>query len=884
MKKDQNTKKTSAIGNWIKQTAIPRISQVIKPTVTVIGRQKWLRYAFFPLVLCFFELMIHIFSLGGFTDKLVWIMLFALGIGAIPTFFTTVFSSKANLILTYVFTVFFTLMFEIQLVYHQIFQGYASLSSAKMAGQAVTNFTDAMFEGIRSCLGWIILFLLPLAVLIIAHVVYKPKLCPPKKRIFAFIPLLAAALIISGTIGVMVQFFNGRINGFSKYQLFISSTTDTTASVNCFGLTITMFQELRYLVFPKDDPLPPEELSTIVYDENVDQVDPNVDFLELYKKAGDNEDLKALTAALSNMPVSKKNEYTGICKDYNIVAICAEAFSPEFIDPELTPTLYKLTTNGFIFENFYATFPNVTTNGEYTFCMGLFPDLTRTKTDSSFNISALNYLPYCYGNIYKENGGIAKAYHNYIQEFYFRNFTHPNMGYDFKAANSGLGIKITWPTSDHEMFVNSVEEYVTSDKPFAAYYMTFSGHYQYTLDNTMSAKNWDEVQHIEASDKVKAYIACNLELEKALAHLMQRLEEEGVADKTMIVLTTDHFPYGLSTEEYSELAGRPIENIFDQQKNAFICYVPGMEPVVVDEYCSTQDILPTILNLLGVTYDSRLLAGVDVLSPDVVHMAIIADGSYLTEGISFEASTVTLTLSEDTTEMRLRADDLYALMKKRLRISVEILNNNYYSFVFGKESSNQSIQNVTANFSDVNIMKQPAVNYLITNGYMDAVSEKKFGSEEKATIAETLDIAYRIADRPAYTVDSSSLPFDVPEKYQAAAAWAYENYILSSYDFPDDLNTSINFPIFAKILYRLADYMEMDITVDSDELDKLVKNNPGVTNEMLKLYLFCSDHFIMNDNGADAHLIYTNPDKTIKRHYVAEEFYKLCSWYLFVGE
>lgn len=415
------------------------------------------------------------------------------------------------------------------------------------------------------------------------------------------------------------------------------------------------------------------------------QIDPEINFTELYEKAGDNEELQSLTSTLSGMPVSKKNEYTGLCKDYNIVAICAEAFSPEFIDPELTPTLYKLSTNGFVFNNFYATLPSNTPDGEYTFCMGLFPDQTRTKTDSSFNASADNYLPYCYGNIYKENGGIAKAYHNYIEEYYLRNSTHPNMGYDFMAANSGLNIEITWPTSDYEMMVNSVDQYINSEEPFAAYYMTFSGHYQYSLDNVMSAKNWDKVVNLDYSDSVKAYIACNLELESALTYLMERLEEAGKAENTLIILASDHFPYGLTDEAYSELAGRPIENIFDRQKNAFICYVPGMEPVVVDEYCSTVDILPTVLNLLGVTYDSRLLSGVDVLSPDVPHIAVIADGSYIMEGISYEASNEKLTLSEDTPEMRLRADELYALMKKRFRVSVDILNNNYYAFVFDRE-------------------------------------------------------------------------------------------------------------------------------------------------------------------------------------------------------
>ena len=79
-----------------------------------------------------------------------------------------------------------------------------------------------------------------------------------------------------------------------------------------------------------------------------------------------------------------------------------------------------------------------------------------------------------------------------------------------------------------------------------------------------------------------------------------------MADKTCIVLTNDHYPYGLTEDEYNELAGQEMDLTFEKYRNSFICYVPGLsENIVVDEYCSTADILPTLLNLFGVDYDSR---------------------------------------------------------------------------------------------------------------------------------------------------------------------------------------------------------------------------------------------------------------------------------------
>ncbi|MBR6807110.1 MAG: LTA synthase family protein [Clostridia bacterium] len=843
--------------------------------------RKSFRYFFFPLLICYAEAIVHLFSNKTFTDRFIWTFLFSIGIGCVVTFVTIVFPPLVNKITTYVFAVFFTLMFEVQLVYYEIFKSFASLSSAKLAGQAVTNFTGGMFEGIRSALLWIILLLIPLIILVLVHIFLKPDFKRPRKLIVSFAPVIASFVVFTSTIGIMALWFSGLPGGPSLFRMFTSPETSTDTSVRCFGVSMTMFQEFRYMIFPKEVVREIEPLNRVVYDENCDQIDPTIDFTKLFEKAGDSEDLKALTSALSNMPVSKKNEYTGLCEGYNLISICAEAFCPEFIDPELTPTLYKLSTNGFVFENFYSTFPSVTTDGEYAYCMGLFPDTTRLKTDASFALSMTNYLPYCYGNVYRDNGGVAKAYHNYVQEFYFRNYTHPNMGYDFMAANSGLNLEITWPTSDYDMMVNSVDQYINSEEPFVAYYMTFSGHYQYTMDNTMTAKNWDEVKHLDYSDAVKAYIACNLELEKALTYLMERLEEAGKADTTMIILTTDHYPYGLKDNEYSELAGRPIEDIFDRQKNGFICYVPGIEPVVVDAYCSSVDILPTVLNLLGVTYDSRLLVGIDILCPESEHIAVISNGSFITDGIKFDSSTIKFYYDDDSTEVRNRAEQLYAVVQKRFRMSVEILNNNYYTFVFDRESSIESFENLTANFDDVDIMKQGATQYMLSNNYMDAVSDTRFGSYDKATFGETLDTFYRVAGKPEVTLSLDDLPFEPEEGYETAAIWAYEAGILTEDDFPYDLESQVTYKTLAIMLERVGAYFEIDMSVDEDALNELANENPDVDRELLRTALFCKKRNLMNDNGRDYDKVFNKSDGGLERHYIAEEVWKICSWHIF---
>ena len=171
-----------------------------------------------------------------------------------------------------------------------------------------------------------------------------------------------------------------------------------------------------------------------------------------------------------------------------------------------------------------------------------------------------------------------------------------------------------------------------------------------------------------------------------MAYLMDRLEEAGVADKTAIVLAGDHFPYGLTDAQYSELVGYEIDD-FSKYKSTLIFWVGGLEEnIVVDEYCCNIDILPTILNLWGFEYDSRMLAGTDVFS-DGDHMAILIDKSVLTDKVWFNTDTAEATYLVDQDELpEGYVEDLIQKVQTKFTISSEILNTAYYNFVFDKGS------------------------------------------------------------------------------------------------------------------------------------------------------------------------------------------------------
>ena len=845
----------------------------------------------FCLTGVYVELCLHLCVFGSMDRYAGYPVLFGLLGGALCTL---VVSSLPKVLrqITGVFLVAAqVLLAEVQLVYHCIFGDFMPVSQIGMGGNVVVNFNSQLLYGIRQNLLKILLLLLPLIAVILCLILRRAQVLKLRLRwkqtMASFAVLLALLLTVTGLMYV------GRDNAFSVYRTFTNVNTSTDSSYKKIGMLATTAQELRYMLFSGSGSImiTPSSLNISdvprTYSSNSYNVIESIDFTALADST-DSDILKATDEYLANATPTRKNNYTGLLKDYNLITICAESFCPWFISEELTPTLYKLSHTGILFENYYGTFQSVTTNGEYTMCMGLYPDMSRTKTDSSFNVAGTNYLPFCLGNALKGMGYQAWGYHDYIGDFYNRNITHANMGYTFKAADSGLAMKIDWPSSDLEMMEASVDDYINSGEPFHAYYMTFSGHYQYNWDNAMSAKNRDEVKDLPYSEPVKAYIACNLELEYALEYLMQRLEEAGVADKTCIVLTNDHYPYGLTEDEYNELAGQTLDTTFEKYRNSFICYVPGLsENIVVDEYCSTADILPTLLNLFGVDYDSRLLAGTDVLSSGI-HVAVLSDKSFLTKTFRYDAGTETVIPADESITVSDGLVKTYRLyVDSRFQLSGNILNSDYYAHVFARESSGGSLAD-TVVFTDIkSIFNQASVLYMYRKGYVDPETPDTFGGKTTARLGEFVDVLYRIAGRPE--TDNTALPadyeneeFNAAHPYYHAVCWAYQTRLLRQNDPNTEYDDKVDYQTACVLIRRYAIMAGVDTGVDQTQLRQLLRDAPDLGREAGKAMLWCDERDITTrDSNLDELLV--SAGTRISRYQMTSFLFYLCTYELDIG-
>lgn len=832
-----------------------------------------------PLIL---EFLLHILVYGEVTGRIVYPCLFALTAGCFLLMASTLFAPKVNRGVFLALVSLITVYFEIQFVYNSIFGEFMSLWQFSFGAEAVTNFGQQMFYGIGKVLPQILLLLLPAAALWVLVLRGKWGLDFQRRR--WPVPAAAAAGLVAlhlCALGVM------RLNDsstFSAYRLYKNPNTATEISVENIGLLSTTRIECKYLLLSGSGSA---EVSYYSDGEKV-SIDVsemgrsnmlNLDFDALSAET-DSALLKKLDTFFSQQEPTRKNEYTGIFQDYNLITICAEAYSPYLIDPELTPALYELSTHGFVFNNYFGSFGNNTTNGEYTYCVGLYPDLSRKKSQASFYASQNNYLPFCLGNMFRNAGAETWAYHNYDGSYYSRDVTHPNMGYTFKSATDGLDMELNWPSSDLEMMEKSVGDYIDSGKRFCAYYMTFSGHYQYNWENPMSVKNRSAVEDLPCSDPVKAYIACNLELEYALEYLMDRLEEAGIADRTVIVLTNDHYPYGLTEEEYNELAGRTVDTTFEKFRSSFICYIPDVS-IPVDTYCSTADILPTLLNLFGFTYDSRLLAGRDVLSEDANGYAVLADQSFVTADFGFDTSSGKVTYftdGADRAEAEERIGEIQAEIADRFHMSADVLESDYYAHaLFGKMDGESEVED-GYDFTDIpQTFSLGALDYLYGNGYMDAVSDTEFGFGLLGTYAEFLDVLYRISGCPGGEPPAGSGVSD-EEKYAPAIAWAEENRLID----PEAGAVRAGGPILRKwgayTFYAYAELCGLDTAVDEKLAAAYADQYGGSTEAENRAVYWCFRNAVIRGSGT-VESVFETAGNQMTRNQIAISMY---NFYLYV--
>lgn len=707
------------------------------------GNSLW-RPVFFSAAFIYMELLFHIAIYHGVDSNILHPLTFAIACGLTLSALTSFWHRIANAITAYTIWGIFTVYYIAQFVYYKIFRTFLSLVSIGGAHDAM-NFKSVMFAALKSNWYVILLFLLPLICLVLLN---RSKFTFDRCRIGesngvlkgVIVQTASSAVVWIAAICLLAVHGTG---AYTPYSLFHGRYV-LELSMNKLGVVMTTGRDCTVMITKSNsdktfelaesaldiqndsnnlaslsgndgsdtnkpsgstsdsgnnessnstsgssDVSDPENSTESSEPQYVPQIDENINFTQLYNSTDDDE-LKSITAYFSGVQPTYTDEYTGMFKDYNVVFVTAESLSTYGISKEATPTLYKIYHEGFEFTNFYnPLWYHSTIDGEFANCLSQYP----ASSKWSFEESADTYQPYALGNILSSQGYKSYGYHDFDATYYDRTSTHPNMGYTtFKAIGAGLDIPDHVMYSDLECIEAVYNDFIDDDH-FNMYLMSFSGHLPYNYDNQyICQKNREEAESLLSgkgySDEAVAYVAAQMELDKALEYLMDKLEEAGKLDNTLFVVAPDHYPYGLSDGVYNELAGKDIEDDdFELHRNQFGIWSSSMEkPVVVDKLCASIDILPTVLNLLGADFDSRLLAGRNILS-DSDELVIFADQSFITDKIKYDAATGETTyLVPESQVPDGYLDSMIAEVENRLYISDEVIDTDYFSFVYGKSS------------------------------------------------------------------------------------------------------------------------------------------------------------------------------------------------------
>ncbi len=613
-------------------------------------------------------LMYFLTRTGAFNPNYFAVLFFAILNGIVLWGIVVIIPPRARRIVVNIFLLAATVFIGAQLIYFSFFRTYFILSSIGRGGQIV-EFMDIILQLIWNRLLAIILLFLP--VILFAFFLSKKK--TDFKRIMGwkrFLPLIAALVI--GIAVHLIFFFLPKTTVAREYFFYLNRPYQAS---EYFGTYTAMGIDLRNSIFEfkgtrdklQDDYVDPTlpTMPTVTTlpggdnpgetSANTNSTDPaqtegpteteppvidnspnvlNIDF-EALAAGRDSQILAQMDQYFASVEATEKNEYTGMFEGYNLIVITAESFSRFVPDPELTPTLYKMMTEGFYLKNFYNPIWSVSTfDGEYVVLTSLYPK------DGVWSLYHMASREQAFSYPTRLPDYASYAFHNHTFDYYSRDVSHPAMGYDYYALGRGLDVTPSWPESDLEMMELSVDKWIDQE-PFNVYYLTVSGHAAYTrIGNAMVTKNWHRVEDLPMSEEARGYIACNLELEDAMTYLLERLRDAGIADRTLIVLSADHYPYGLSDASLNEFAGENLDHQFELYRSTGIIYADGMEPVEVNKYVANIDLMPTIYNLMGVPYDSRLLMGRDMLS-DSPGLVLFNDLSWISEYGRYSSSTGT---------------------------------------------------------------------------------------------------------------------------------------------------------------------------------------------------------------------------------------------------
>ncbi|MBC6342376.1 LTA synthase family protein [Lactobacillus kimbladii] len=350
-------------------------------------------------------------------------------------------------------------------------------------------------------------------------------------------------------------------------------------------------------------------------------------------------DLQSVKKYLKVNYVKPNSTYTGVAKGKNVLVIHLESFQQFLIGykwqgKEVTPNLNKLyhSKNTLSFANFYNQVgQGKTSDAEMMLENSIFGLQSGSAMSSYGTSNTFESAP----AILKQQGGYTTAVmHGGAGSFWNRNNAYKQFGYEYFMPLSYYQNKpkyyIGYGLKDKIFFSQSIKYIERLPQPFYLKLITVTNHYPYDLDK----KNQSIDKTDTGDETVDGYVQTAHYLDQAVGQLMRWMKKTGLDKNTLLVFYGDH--YGISGNHHkasAELLDQDEFTNFDNlkfQRVPLMFHMKGLKGGIKKTYGGEIDVLPTLLNLLGIRNRSTIQFGHDLLSKRAPQIVAQRNGDFIT--------------------------------------------------------------------------------------------------------------------------------------------------------------------------------------------------------------------------------------------------------------
>lgn len=398
------------------------------------------------------------------------------------------------------------------------------------------------------------------------------------------------------------------------------------------------------------------------------------------------EEAEFLAQAYENMTEHKANAYTGIFEGKNVIFLQLEGVDSWLLNETDMPNLYSMLDNSIVFDNHYSYYTGAgsTFNSELAVVTGFLTPVSFSRNPYSFHNNA---FPASLPNQLKKQGYTANAFHMNTGEYYTRRLNYENWGFDYyyslidDSCYDDVTCQLDRKLIEDPFFYDMM---FCQAQPFLNYIITYSVHTPFSADSKLGKLLTDEIYGEEAEvpdiSEEQAARMFATETDRMVGLLLEALKENGLYDNTVIVAYADHYLYTLNDKTILDTYKTTDNNLINN--TPFIIWSSDIENQHITKVNSQLDILPTVLNMLGVPFYDEYYIGSDIMSDEFGGFVFFSDYSWYDGENYAELGNVTNNDITDAEYINAMNDHINRL----IRINDLTLKYNYFVEVDSTET------------------------------------------------------------------------------------------------------------------------------------------------------------------------------------------------------